>query len=349
MHKAIAICQFKVEGQRIMAHPEYELENRLLLDKIDIKNGTVKINDKVYELRDKNLPTIDPDDPYELTNLEKRLMKILEASFLKSDKLQEHIKFLYSHGSLYKIVNGNLLYHGCIPMTREGEFKECTVNEVTKKGREYIDYLDDEIRKAYYSPNKSGETGRSGDLMWYLWLGKSSPLFGKDQMTTFERLFIDDKSTHKEKTVEYYSLIKERKTCERILNEFGLDPDKSKILNGHVPVKIKDGESPVKGEGLLYIIDGGISKAYQKTTGIAGYTFIFNSWFMALAEHKPYRPLQPDGTQEFSTPAIKTVDMLKERMYIKDTDDGKKLMGEIKELEALIEAYKDGEIKEDKE
>ena len=349
MHKAIAICQFKVEGQRIMAHPEYELENRLILDKIDIKNGTVKINDKVYELRDKNLPTIDPDDPYELTNLEKRLMKILEASFLKSDKLQEHIKFLYSHGSLYKIVNGNLLYHGCIPMTREGEFKECTVNEVTKKGREYIDYLDDEIRKAYYSPNKSGETGRSGDLMWYLWLGKSSPLFGKDQMTTFERLFIDDKSTHKEKTVEYYSLIKERKTCERILNEFGLDPDKSKILNGHVPVKIKDGESPVKGEGLLYIIDGGISKAYQKTTGIAGYTFIFNSWFMALAEHKPYRPLQPDGTQEFSTPAIKTVDMLKERMYIKDTDDGKKLMGEIKELEALIEAYKDGEIKEDKE
>ena len=349
MHKAIAICQFKVEGQRIMAHPEYELENRLLLDKIDIKNGTVKINDKVYELRDKNLPTIDPDDPYELTNLEKRLMKILEASFLKSDKLQEHIKFLYSHGSLYKIVNGNLLYHGCIPMNLEGEFKECTVNEVTKKGREYIDYLDDEIRKAYYSPNKSGETGRSGDLMWYLWLGKSSPLFGKDQMTTFERLFIDDKSTHKEKTVEYYSLIKERKTCERILNEFGLDPDKSKILNGHVPVKIKDGESPVKGEGLLYIIDGGISKAYQKTTGIAGYTFIFNSWFMALAEHKPYRPLQPDGTQEFSTPAIKTVDMLKERMYIKDTDDGKKLMGEIKELEALIEAYKDGEIKEDKE
>ncbi len=349
MHKAIAICQFKVEGQRIMAHPEYELENRLLLDKIDLKNGTVKINDKVYELRDKNLPTIDPENPYELTNLEKRLMRILEASFLKSDKLQEHIKFLYSHGSLYKIVNGNLLYHGCIPMNLEGEFKECTVNEVTKKGREYIDYLDDEIRKAYYSPNKSGETGRSGDLMWYLWLGKSSPLFGKDQMTTFERLFIDDKSTHKEKTVEYYSLIKERKTCEKILREFGLDPEKSKILNGHVPVKIKDGESPVKGEGLLYIIDGGISKAYQKTTGIAGYTFIFNSWFMALSEHKPYQPLQADGTQEFFTPAIKTVDMLKERMYIKDTDDGKKLMGEIKELEALIEAYKDGQIKEDKE
>jgi len=349
MHKAIAICQFKVEGQRVMAHPEYELENRLLLDKIDLKNGTVKINDKVYELRDKNLPTIDPENPYELTNLEKRLMRILEASFLKSDKLQEHIKFLYSHGSLYKIVNGNLLYHGCIPMNREGEFKECTVNEVTKKGREYIDYLDDEIRKAYYSPNKSGETGRSGDLMWYLWLGKSSPLFGKDQMTTFERLFIDDKSTHKEKTVEYYSLIKERKTCEKILREFGLDPEKSKILNGHVPVKIKDGESPVKGEGLLYIIDGGISKAYQKTTGIAGYTFIFNSWFMALSEHKPYQPLQSDGTQKFFTPTIKTVDMLKERMYIKDTDDGKKLMGEIKELEALIEAYKDGEIKEDNE
>jgi len=346
MHKAIAILQFKIEGQRIMNHPEYHLENRLLLDKIDYENGTIKIGNRLYELRDRNFPTVDPKNPYMLTDYEKRLMRTLEASVVKSRELQKHIRFLYSHGSMYKVVNGNLLYHGCIPMTADGEFEDCTINGVTKKGKALMDFLDEEIRKAYFDPNESGETGRSGDLMWYLWLGSKSPLFGKDQMTTFERLFIEDKTSHKEHTVPYYKLINEKGTCEKIIREFGLDPGKSKILNGHVPVKIKDGESPIKGGGLLYIIDGGISKAYQKTTGIAGYTFIFNSQFMALSEHKPYQPLQKDGTQVFTTPTIRTVEMLRERMYIKDTDDGQKLMGEIRELEALIEAYKKGEIKE---
>jgi fructose-1,6-bisphosphatase-3 len=349
MHKAIAICQFKVEGTTMKAHPEYGLNNRLLLDKIDYEKGTIKIAGTEHELRDKNFPTIDPNNPYELTSEERLLMNTLEASVLNSRTLQEHIRFLYTHGSMYKVVNGNLLYHGCIPITEEGEFEECTINGVTSKGRAYMDFLDEELRKAYFNTFRLKGGIHSGDLMWYLWLGSKSPLFGKDQMTTFERLFVADKSTHQENTVPYYRFINEKRTCEMIIREFGLNPATAKILNGHVPVKIKDGESPMRGGGLLYIIDGGISKAYQKTTGIAGYTFIFNSRFMALSEHKPYQPLQPDGTQVFTTPEIKTVHLMKERMYIRDTDDGKKLMKEIDELEALIDAYGKGEIKEDSE
>ena len=183
--------------------------------------------------------------------------------------------------------------------------------------------------------------------MWYLWLGGDSPLFGKEKMTTFERLFIADKASHKEPTRPYYKLIKERAACEKILKEFGLDPRTAKILNGHVPVKIKDGESPIKGGGLLYVIDGGISKAYQKQTGIAGYTFIFNSRFMALAEHKPYSPLQPDGTQEFHSPVMKTVETMPERLLIVDTDQGAVLVEKVHDLEDLIEAFKEGLIKEE--
>ena len=182
--------------------------------------------------------------------------------------------------------------------------------------------------------------------MWYLWLGSSSPLFGKEKMTTFERLFIADKTSHKEYTKPYYTYIKEKSYCEKIIKEFGLDPRTAKILNGHVPVKIKDGESPIKGGGLLYVIDGGISKAYQKQTGIAGYTFIFNSRFMALAEHKPYSPLMPDGTQIFHSPVMKTVETMPERLLIIDTDQGRDFVERIGDLNDLVEAFKTGRIKE---
>lgn len=346
MHKAIAICQFKVEGQRIMAHPEYELDGRLLLDRLDLENGTINIKGKEYPLRDTYFPTIDPEDPYKLSYEERVLLNTLEASFLRSERLQRHIRFLYSHGSMYKVVNGNLLYHGCIPMTEDGEFQMCTINGVTTSGRACLDYIDDQVRKAYFNPDGSEEIGRSGDLMWYLWLGQKSPLFGKDQMTTFERCFVDDKSTHKEITVPYYSLIDRRDICEKILEEFGLTSEHSHILNGHVPVKVKDGGTPVRGQGRMFIIDGGISKAYQKTTGIAGYTFIFNSRFMALAEHSPYSPLMPDGSQEFKAPALRTVEMLYKRMTVKDTDIGKDLLMQVEELQALVLAYKNGIIKE---
>ena len=346
MHKAIAVCQFKVEGQRIKAHPEYDMEGRLLLDKLNLQEGTININGADYPLKDTYLPTVDPNNPYKLTTEEALLLNTLEASFLKSERLQKHIRFLFSHGSMYKIVNGNLLYHGCIPMTPDGEFEECTVNGVTSKGKAYLDYLDDQVRKAYFDPDESEEIGRSGDLMWYLWLGQKSPLFGKDQMTTFERCFVADKATHKEHTVPYYKLIEQKEICEKILREFDLDPETSHILNGHVPVKVKDGISPVKGQGLLFVIDGGMSKAYQKTTGIAGYTFIFNSRFMALAEHKAYQPLQEDGSQVFNDPSLRTVEVLKERMTVRDTDIGKELLTQIDGLQALVDAYQKGTIKE---
>lgn len=346
MHKAIAVCQFKVEGQRILAHPEYHLEHRLLLDKIDFDACTVEIEGKVWPMRECNLPTVDPADPYKLTDEEEDLLNALEASVLNSEKLQRHIKFLYSHGALYLKTNGNLLYHGCIPMTEDGEFEEVELNGAKLKGKALMDYLDDQVRKAYFNPSDSEEIGRSGDLMWYLWLGGNSPLFGKAKMTTFERLFIADKESHKEHTRPYYKLIKTREACEKILVEFGLDPRRSKILNGHVPVKIKDGESPIKGGGLLYVIDGGISKAYQKQTGIAGYTFLFNSRFMALAEHHAYSPLKEDGTQEFFAPSWQIVETLPERMLIIDTDQGAELVQRVDDLKSLIEAYRNGVLKE---
>ena len=346
LHKAIAIMQFKVEGQRIKAHPEYKMEKRLLLDKIDFEKGTVKIEGKEWTLCDTDFPTIDPNNPYKLSKDEEKVLKSLEASILNSEKLQSHIRFLFTHGALYKKVNGNLLYHGCIPMTETGEFAEVTINGRDYKGRALMDYLDEQVRAAYYSPCESEEIGRSGDLMWYLWEGSDSPLFGKEKMTTFERLFIADKAAHKEPTRPYYKLIKYREPCEKILKEFGLSDRHSKILNGHVPVKIKDGESPIKGGGLLYVIDGGISKAYQKQTGIAGYTFIFNSRFMALAEHTPYEPLKEDGTQKFVSPVVKIVETLPERMMVLDSDQGVVMVDQIEDMKQLVEAYRKGIIKE---
>lgn len=346
MHKAIAMCQFKVEGWKIKAHPEYKMNDRLLLDKIDHQKGTVLIDGVEYPLRDTNLPTVDPSDPYRLTQAEIELLRTLEASFLNSEKLQKHMKFMFNNGAMYKIANGNLLYHGCIPMTADGEFEECEFNGIVTKGRELLDYIEEQVRKAYFTPQEPIEAVHAGDLMWYLWLGSKSPLFGKDRMTTFERCFIADKSTHKEHSVPYYKLIDDRDICCKILAEFGLSPEASHILNGHVPVKVKDGGTPVRGDGLLFIIDGGMSKAYQKDTGIAGYTFIFNSRFMALAEHKPYSPLMSDGTQTFSTPSIRTVEVLEKRMNVADTDIGKELQQQIEELQSLVDAYKAGTIKE---
>ncbi|MBQ6400919.1 MAG: fructose-1,6-bisphosphatase [Firmicutes bacterium] len=346
MNKAISICQFKVEGQRIKAHPEYHMEHRMLLDKIDYEKGTIVVRGKEYELNDKNFPTVDPADPYKLNEDEERVMRGLSNAFLQNDKLQAHIRFIMTHGALYKIVNGNLLFHGCIPMNEDGTFKECEVDGKKYSGKAYMDILDRKVRDAYFTEEPAKRKGKSGDLMWYLWLGADSPLFGKDQMTTFERCFIDDKKTHKEYTVPYYRLIADQKVCEDILVEFGLDPDESVVLNGHVPVKIKDGESPVKGGGKLFIIDGGMSKAYQKTTGIAGYTFIFNSRFMALAEHKPYTPMRADGTQTFHSPVITIVKNMRKRVLISDTDIGVELIRERDELKELVDAYRSGRMKE---
>jgi len=346
MHKAILIIQLKVEGARIMAHPEYEMEDRLLLDKIDFEKGTIKINQSEYKMKDMNFPTIDPKKPYELSKAEENLLNTIEASFLHSEPLQRQIKFLFSHGAMYMRINGNLLYHGCIPMTNEGEFENCTINGTTCKGKKLLDYIDQQVRNAYFNPSESEETGRSGDIMWYLWLGSKSPLFGKDKMATFERFFIEEKITHKEKSDPYYELNNKREICEKILREFDLDVTSAHILNGHVPVKIKDGESPIKGEGLLYIIDGGMSKAYQKTTGTAGYTFISSSRYMALTEHFPYSPAYESRTEKYKAPKIKIVETFEKRRYVRDTDIGQTLQEEVKELQNLVNAYKIGALKE---
>ncbi len=346
MHKVMAVIQFKVEGQLIDEHPEYHLEDRKLLHMIDFGKGTVEVEGKEYPMRDMNLPTIDPENPYKLTEEEEEIMLSLEASILKSPKLQKHLDFLYSHGSLYKISNGNVFYHGCIPMTNEGELEEVYFEGKWYKGKAYMDALERSVRTAYYGYSVGEGREEAASIMWYLWLAKESPLFGKDKMTTFERLFIEDKATHKENKIPYYKLIDRQDICETILKDFGLDPDTGKILNGHVPVKYKDGEQPVKGGGKLLVIDGGISKAYQKTTGIAGYTAISTSKHFYLAEHSPYEPIKKDGTQVFHNPVMHMVEEFPERIRVRESDQGDELKSQIEDLACLREEYRKGTIEE---
>jgi len=346
MHKMISIIQFKVEGQAIKAHPEYHLEKRNLLEAIDFEKGTVKVEGVEYPMRDMNLPTVDPADPYKLTPEEEEVMVALESSILNSEKLQKHLEYMYEVGGLYKISNGNLLYHGCMIFDEKGEFKPVEIEGHKYKGAAYVQKLDELIREAHYNPPEGMTQAEAASIMWYLWLSEDSPLFGKDKMTTFERYFIEDKATHKENKVPYYKLIEKEETADKILEDFGLNTQIGKILNGHVPVKLKDGETPIKAGGKIFIIDGGISKAYQKTTGIAGYTAITTSKHMYLAEHKPYQPLLEDGTQVFHRPVMHLIDTVPERLRIRETDNGEELRAQISNLELLYEAFKHGEIKE---
>lgn len=346
MHKMISVIQFKLEGQDIKAHPEYRLDHRNLLEKIDFKKGTVVVDGEEYPMRDMNLPTVDPKDPYKLTEEEEEVMVALESSILNASKLQRHIEYIFSQGALYKVLNGNLFYHGCIPFTDEGELREVEFCGRKYKGAAYIQMLDERIREARYNPPEGQTSAEAASIMWYLWLSENSPLFGKDKMTTFERYFIEDKATHKEIKVPYYKLIEKEETADKILKDFGLNPKIGKILNGHVPVKLKDGQTPIKANGKLFIIDGGISKAYHKTTGIAGYTAIMTSKHMYLAEHKPYEPLREDGTQVFHRPVMHLIDSAKERLLIRETDNGDELRNQISNLEDLYDAFKNGDIKE---
>lgn len=343
MHKAIAIIQFKLEGQLIEKHPEYGMGARLLLKQIDSKNDTVTVEGKVYPLRDTSFPTVDPKDPLALTQEEQEVMKAISYSFLHSERLQKHIRFLYSHGSMYLCANGNLLYHGCIPMTEDGEFETIKIGGRNLKGKEYFEYLDTVVRDAYFAPRDTPERERARDMMWYLWCGSKSPVFGKSRITTFERYFIEDKETHFEKMNPYYRFIEHREPCVKILREFGLDPETSHIINGHVPVKHKQGENPVKGDGLLFMIDGGIAKSYQKQTGIGGYTFIANSRYLALAEHKPLKPGSLFGED---SPKVVVVEAIKKRVTVADTDTGAELSSQIRDLTALLRSYRNGAIKE---
>lgn len=343
MCKAISIIQLKLEGQLIKKHPEYGLESRLLLDKIDYDKGEVTIGEKTYKLNDTNFPTIDPKDPYKLTEAEETLIRTLRFSFMHSQLLIKHVQFLYSHGGMYRIVNENLLYHGCIPMDESGNFVPMTTSDGSFMGKELMDYINKKAHDAFFLDSRDypKEKQDAVDLMWYLWCGPYSPLFGKDKITTFERMFLkQEKELTKENFNPYYKFSGMEPYADKILKEFGLDPEWAHIINGHVPVKTAKGESPVKAGGKLYIIDGGISKAYHEQTGIAGYTLIFNSHHLALAQHKPF----VKGKE--NTPTIQITEKTKKRILVQDTDIGKGLQKQIDDLKDLLKAFESGLIRE---
>lgn len=347
MHKAIAIMQFKSEAKIIKRHPEFHMENRLLLDKINFEKGTVTIDGVVYKMNDTNFPTIDPQNPYSFTKEEEEVMAKIKSSFVNSEKLQAHTRFLFSKGSMYKIFNSNLLFHGCIPINEDGSLKKVTFQGRRYLGKSYLDAIERAVREGYFNEAHTEAKRACIDLTWYLWCGQDSPLFGKNKMTTFERYFIDDKESHTEVKNPYYNLRNDESVCETILSDFGLIPKDSHIINGHVPVKVKKGESPIKANGRLIVIDGGFAKAYQKETGIAGYTLIYNSHGLLLVSHEPFESTENAILQERDIFSSKVaLQYSKERIRVRDTDNGKNIQKRINDLQKLLFAYRSGMIKE---
>ena len=347
MHKAISIIQFKLEGQLIKRHPEFHMDNHLMLDKIDFVTGTITIEGKKYMLRDHNFPTVNPERPYELTQAENELMELLRSSFLHSEKLQRHIRFIYNKGSIYLNINNNLLYHGCIPMNPDGSFHEVTLGGEKVKGKALMDKAEIIAREGYFAKHGTPEKKYGEDFLWFLWCGCYSPVYGKNKMTTFERYFIEDESTWTEIKDPYYKLIEKPEICNKRLREFGIKPNSfSHIINGHVPVKIKKGESPIKAGGKLLVIDGGLSRAYQSQTGIAGYTLLFNSHGLLLSAHDAFESVETAVTKDedmYST--LDVIERAPKRLLVEDTDKGKALQGRIDALKALVAAYRKGLIK----
>ena len=348
MHKAISIIQFKIEGQTIRRQPGFGLEERALLHRIDYEKGTITLDGKEYKLLDTNFPTIDPKNPYQLSADEEDVMERLERAFTGCEKLQEHMHFLLSKGSLYKVYNNNLLYHGCVPLNEDGTLKEVTLFSKKFKGKSLYDALERYVRKGFFAVNKEDlENGK--DIMWYIWLNPNSPLFGKDKMATFERYFLAEKETHTEVKNPYYQYIENEKVIASIMKEFGLDfeSDDTHIINGHVPVKRKNGESPVKCNGKVMVIDGGFSKAYQRETGIAGYTLIYNSYGLLLVAHEPFESTESAIEKESDIHSESMViRRVVQRSLVENTDVGKELKEQIADLEVLLEAYRSGELKE---
>lgn len=343
MQKMVAIIETKLEGQLYERNPELDMADRIVLKKVDFERNVFIENGVEYSLLDTNFPTINPEDPLALSEKEQELVDSLKRSFTSSLNLQRHINYLYSVGAMYKIHNGNLLYHGCIPMNEDGSFTEMEFAGQKYAGKELMDYIYFQVRRAWYSMENSPERRKSQDFMWYLWCGKDSPLFGKEKMATFERYFLAEKELHAEKRNPYYDNRTEA-GADAILREFGLNPQFSHIINGHVPVKLKDGETPIKANGKLFVIDGGLSKAYQATTGIAGYTLIFSSHELALAEHHPFDPSKESGSY---LPEIHIVKPMPRRLRISDTDEGREIITQIRDLKELIDAYRRGDIRSD--
>jgi len=348
LHKAISIIQLKLEGQIVMNHPEYEMNGRLLLDKINYKKGTVEIEGKTYKLNETNFPTIDPKDPYKLTKEENEIISRLQESFKNSETLNKHISFLYSKASIYKCFNSNLLFHGCIPMEENGEFSKVDVLGRTLSGKAYLDFINKNIRIAYLEKDDKDKNVDINDLMWYLWCGPKSPLFGKEKAATFERYFVEDKETHKEKKNPYFRLNENEEICIKILKEFGLEGKNSHIINGHIPVKEKDGESPIRANGKLLVIDGGFAKSYRSQTGRAGYTLTYNSYGLILAANEPFDSKADAIREEIDIKYdIMVNEKETERKLVSDTDIGKEIQEEIDDLQLLLNAYREGKIKQE--
>ena len=349
IHKAISVIMYKLEGNLALMHPEYDMGHRRLLDKIDYQNSTINIDGNIYKLEDSNFPTIDKNNPYALTCEEEKIINDLTKSFLNSEALQRHIAVFINKGSMYKIENNNLMYHALVPLCSDGSLKKVDIGNVKLSGRRLFDYIDAMVRRLYY--NKQNNSQYDLDLMWYLWCGADSPFFGKDKMTTLERVLIKDKTSHKEKRNYYYTYQENREVMENIMRNFGIeDVSNAHIINGHIPVEKINGESPLKADDAVIVIDGGFSKAYQKTTGIAGYTLVSGSTGMRIIAHEPFSSL--DMAIKNNEDIHSSIDIQKsisKRITIADVDKGKEIKQQINNLLLLIKAYDMGIIKENKE
>ena len=340
MHKAVSVIQFKVEGQIIKKNPGFHLEDRNLLDKIDYERGAITLDGKEYEMLDINFPTIDPKHPYALSNDEEEIMSRLESAFLNCEKLQDHMRFLLNKGGLYKVYNGNLLYHGCVPLDESGNLEGVAFGKKRYHGREYLDYAERIARRAWSKDARQ----KDRDFMWYLWCGRKSPLSGRN-IKTFERTYVLDENTWFEQSNPYYKFYHEEKVCNMILHEFGLYSESSHIINGHTPVRTSKGEHPVRANGKLLVIDGGFCKSYHKTTGIAGYTLIFNSHGIRIKSHQPFQSVYAALTENKDIESkSELVETESERLMVRNTDNGKKIKEDIEGLKMLLRAYRSGDF-----
>lgn len=347
MHKAMTILQFKLEGEIIRRRPEFGMDDRLLLNHLDLRQGTVEVEGKAYPLVDTHFPTVDPADPYRLTEGEQELIEKISHSFECSEKLKKHMRCFFRHGSMYQVCNSNLLFHASIPMNVDGSFKQVRILDQEYAGKALLDKVDQLVREAYFKTGEPEELSFASDYLWYLWCGPDSPLFDKSKMATFERAFIADAETHKEEKGAYYALRTEEEICDKILDEFDVEGEHRHIINGHVPVRSVKGENPIKANGKMLVIDGGFSRPYHSQTGIAGYTLVYHSRGFQLVQHEPFESRAKaieEGLDIKST--LIMVELSAHRQMVKDTDQGAELRSQIKELEKLLYAYRNGSIKE---
>ncbi len=346
MHKAVSVIMFKLEGQIVQRRPAYQMCDRDMLSRVNWEQGTIEIEGAAYPLRDTDFPTVDPKDPTRLTAEESALMGQLTKAFRNSGKLQAHARFLLRAGSIYRCCNGNLLFHGCVPTEADGSFMRFKFGSSTLSGKNFFDYADRLARQGVLAPEGSKERAEGQDFLWFLWCGRNSPVFARDHIATFERTLIEDKAAWKEPKNAYYEYNEDEAYCTKILDMFGLDKPWSRIINGHIPVKVKDGESPIRAGGKLIVIDGGFCKAYQRETGIAGYTMFFSSHSIRLSAHEPFASRKDAVTR--STDIIShtiRVEEFPHRVMVADIDTGAEIQERIADLMKLLDAYRDGLIK----